>query len=191
MEGDVQLCVVRVLDVVDAEGCDHVSDRCDVQAEQDRPENWTLRYPELDGRWSRLLIPDPHELGPLCQIRPDPIQRTTVYPFSSVDSGLRGHGTCPAPMICMLLYSQLQCVPLRPCVSFWLHAREMFMSGRLEVLGDAHASVVYTSRTQIVQGSVCLGVSCVYIGPCTPGSSTFGYRSNPHSPKFRTVAYEK
>ena len=87
MERDVQLRVVRVLDMVDAEGCDHIGDQCDVQAEQDRPENGTLRYPKLDSRWSRLLITDPHELGPLCQVRPDPIQCATMDSESPVYAG--------------------------------------------------------------------------------------------------------
>ena len=86
MERDVQLRVVRVLDMVDAEGCDHIGDRCDVQAEQDRPENGTLRYPKLDSRWSRLLITDPHELGPLCQLKPDPIQCATMDSESELQS---------------------------------------------------------------------------------------------------------
>ena len=79
MERDVQLCVVRVLDMIDAEGCDHIGDRCPIKAKQDRPKNGTLRYPKLNGSWSRLLITNPHELGPLCQvIRLDPVQRVTM-----------------------------------------------------------------------------------------------------------------
>ena len=72
--------------MVDAEGCDHIGDRCNIKAEQDRPKNGTLRYPELNGSWSRLLITDPHELGPLCQVRPDPVQRMTVDSESELQS---------------------------------------------------------------------------------------------------------
>ena len=72
--------------MIDAEWCDHIGDRCDIKAEQDRPKNGTLQYPELNGSWSRLLITDPQELGPLCQVRPDPIQRTTMDSESELQS---------------------------------------------------------------------------------------------------------
>ena len=66
--------------MVDTEGCDNVSDRFYVQTEQDRPKNKTLRYFELDGSWNRLLVANPRELEPLCQIILDPILcMTTDY----------------------------------------------------------------------------------------------------------------
>ena len=86
MERDVQLCVVRILDMIDAEGCDHIGDRCDMKAKQDRPKNGTLRYPKLEGSWNRLLITDLLELEPLFQVRPDPIQRVTVDSKSELQS---------------------------------------------------------------------------------------------------------
>ena len=60
LERYVQLCVVGVLDMVDAEGCDHIGNRWYIQAEQNRSKNGTLRYTELNDARNRLLITDPH-----------------------------------------------------------------------------------------------------------------------------------
>ena len=51
----------------------------------------------------------------------------------------------------------------------------------------SYNKVVHSCRDPYCFGVLCVHAPSVHIDPCTPGSLTFGYRSNPHSSKFRAA----